>query len=156
MCKKHLIKPEEIFRIKFIQHLLKKDINSINLGNGTFDLIVEGNRPYIVEFKKLQILSLKENLVKNRGFFFTATQIKAISKMKFPPIVIAFDLFLDENYLFPPLWVQKEVVCREKYGEVLITTYFCEFPPSVTFEELINKISRFIFLNSSVCISKIK
>lgn len=133
---------EHKFRDKLIQDLkqFKDRINVVNLHGGTFDLIIEGNRPYIIEIKKIRDKPIGVWDEENRGFIFSKEQTKEISRMKFPPIVVAFEK--DKYYLLPPEWVQEEVKCRLEHGTAILSIKYCEFPSSLTYEKLIEELMR--------------
>lgn len=131
---------EENFRDKLILDLRKLGINAVNLRGGTFDLIIEGNRPYVVELKRMRNKPIGVYDEGNRGFRFTEEQTREISQMKSPPIVIAFDK--DEYYLLLPDWVKEETSSRLEFGTAIMSLKNCEFPNPLTYQQLVQEISK--------------
>jgi len=131
---------ESRFKDRLIRDLRKKGINVVNLHRGTFDLIIEGNRPYIVELKRMRDKPIGVWEEGNKGFTFTEEQTEEISNMKFPPIVIAFEK--NKNYLLTPEWVQEEVSGRLEHGTAILSIKYCDFPKPLTYEKLIEEITR--------------
>lgn len=131
---------EEEFRNKLIRDLRKRGINAVNLHRGTFDLIVEGNRPYVVELKRIREKPIGVYDEGNKGFRFTEEQTEEISNMEFPPVVIAFEG--EEYYLLTPDWIQEEVGGRLEHGTAILSFKYCQFPNSLTYEQLLEKLVR--------------
>lgn len=129
---------ENEFRDKLIRDLERREINVVNLHGGTFDLIIEGNRPCVVELKRMQDKPIGVYDEGNKGFKFTKEQTEEIYKMEFPPIVIAFER--DKYYLLKPKWVQDEVIDRLEFGTAILSLKFCEFPEPLTYERLTEEI----------------
>jgi len=102
---------EENLRTIVIRDLQAKGINVINFKSGTFNLIVEGNNPIILELKMITdggkrgvVKTEKEN---KKGFTFTEDQMRELLKTRFPIYVLAND---EHNYyLFDPKWVKFQV-----------------------------------------------
>jgi len=102
---------EENLRTIVIRDLQAKGINVINFKSGTFNLIVEGNNPIILELKMITdggkrgfIKTEKEN---KKGFTFTEDQMRELLKTRFPIYILAND---EHNYyLFDPKWVKFQV-----------------------------------------------
>lgn len=137
---------EPEFKIKLIEDLGKRGINAVDLGEtGTFDLIIEGQRPYVVELKK--VTPDYSTHMQQKGFDFRRSQHREIEKMKFPPLVIGFD---DKGcYWFEPERVKTEVTERHEYYESgqaarFRTPYFEEFSNPLTYEDFLKKLVRFI------------
>ena len=133
---------ENRFRNKLIQDLkqFKDRINVINLHGGTFDLIIEGNRPYIVEIKYMRDKPIGPYDEGNRGFILSEAQTEEICQMKFPPVVVAFEE--TKYYLLSSEWVQEEVKCRLEHGTAILSLKYCEFPNPLTYEKLIEELVR--------------
>lgn len=131
---------ESRFGNKLIQDLRQRGINVANLHKGTFDLIIEGARPYVAELKRMRDKPIGVWDEGNRGFTFTEEQTEEISNMKFPPVVIAFGK--DEHYLLSPEWVQEEVSARLEHGTAILSLKHCDFPNPLNYEELIEEIVR--------------
>ena len=66
-----------------IRDLQKKGISIVNLYTGTFDLIVEGKRPFVCELKRMAEGTRFSG--DREAFKFTKEQTREIMKMKFPP-----------------------------------------------------------------------
>ena len=102
---------EEDLRTIVIRDLQAKGINVINFKNGTFNLIVEGSNPIILELKMITSGGKRgfiETGEKNKkGFTFTEDQMRELLKTRFPIYVLAND---EHNYyLFDPKWVKFQV-----------------------------------------------
>jgi len=102
---------EEDLRTIVIRDLHAKGINAINFKNGTFDLMIEGSNPIILELKIITdsgkrgvIESPEEN---KKGFTFTEDQTRELLKAKFPIYVLGNDGH--NYYLFDPKWVKFQV-----------------------------------------------
>jgi hypothetical protein len=113
---------EEDLRTILIRDLHAKGINVINFKNGTFDLIVEGDNPFILELKmitsgeKRGYIETKDG--NKKGFTFTEDQTRELSKTKFPIYVLANDGH--DYYLFDPKWVKLQVEDLKKNDSVTI------------------------------------
>ena len=113
---------EEDLRTIVIRDLHAKGINVINFKNGTFDLIVEGSNPIILELKmitgggKRGFVETKEG--NKKGFTFTEDQTREILKTKFPIYVLANDGH--DYYLFDPKWVKFQVEDLKEYDRAII------------------------------------
>ena len=98
---------EEDLRTLVIRDLQAKGINVINFKSGTFDLMVEGSTPIILELKLITgggKSGLRNPDSENKkGFSFTEDQMRELLKTRFPIYVLAND---EHNYyLFDPKWV---------------------------------------------------
>ena len=98
---------EEDLRTIVIRDLHAKGINVINFKSGTFDFLVEGSNPIILELKmitgggKRGFIGTEEG--NKKGFTFTEDQMRELLKTRFPIYVLAND---EHNYyLFDPKWV---------------------------------------------------
>ena len=102
---------EEDLRTIIIRDLHAKGINVINFKSGTFDLMVEGDNPFILELKmitgggKRGFIETEEG--NKKGFTFTEDQTRELLKTKFPIYVLANDGH--DYYLFDPKWVKFQV-----------------------------------------------
>ena len=133
---------EDQIRQKVIEDIENRGFNVINLGNGTFDLIIEGKRPYLVELKIMKDSPRGFIEPDNFGFTFSNQQTMEISKTKYPPIVLAFDMDSkrDKNHLLMPEWVKEETEGRLGFDTAILSTKFCDFPKPIKYSELINKL----------------
>lgn len=117
-------------------------VNVINLKGGTFDIIIEGKRPFIGEIKKITKgghRGFKEN---EKGFSFSEEQTKEIPKMRFPPFVVAF--YHNECYFLEPDWVKREVTDLMDYKKAIMYFSIRPFPAATTYSEIIENIIDFI------------
>lgn len=139
---------ENEFTEKLIQDLQLKKINVVNIGGGTFDLIIEGIRPFVCEIKRITKGGLKGYEEDKKGFPFTKIQSKEISDMKFPPFVIAY--YNDDYYFFEPDWIKKRVTDLTKvygYDKAIInekTKTGKPWPPAKKYDEILSEIIKFI------------
>jgi hypothetical protein len=113
---------EEDLRTILIRDLHAKGINVINFKSGTFDLMVEGDNPFILELKmitdggKRGFIETKEG--NRKGFTFSEDQTRELLKTKFPIYVLANDGH--DYYLFDPKWVKFQVEDLKKNDSVII------------------------------------
>jgi hypothetical protein len=113
---------EEDLRTIVIRDLQAKGINVINFKSGTFDLMVEGSNPIILELK--MIISggksgFRETDEGNKkGFTFTEDQTREILKTKFPIYILANDGH--DYYLFDPKWVKFQVEDLKRHDRAII------------------------------------
>jgi hypothetical protein len=138
--------------MKLEKDLENRGINVVCLGeNATFDLIIEGDRPYVVELKR--VMSPPPGLPwekKERGFRFTETQHSEIAKMKFPPLVLAFDE--KGYYWFDPALVKREVKERDAYKKAIFASgpktetpeFEVIYNNPLTYEDLLKKLEAFV------------
>ena len=102
---------EEDLRTIVIRDLHAKGINVINFKSGTFDLMVEGSTPIILELKMITgggKSGLRNPEGENKkGFSFTEDQMREFLKTKFPIYVLANDGH--DYYLFDPKWVKVQL-----------------------------------------------
>ena len=102
---------EEDLRTIVIRDLHAKGINVINFKSGTFDVMVEGSTPILLELKMITAggkSGSKETTERNtKGFSFSEDQMLELRKMKFPLYVLANDGH--DYYLFDPKWVKLQV-----------------------------------------------
>jgi hypothetical protein len=113
---------KEDLRTIVIRDLHAKGINVINFKSGTFDLLVEGSNPIILDLKMIIgggksgfIGAEKEN---KKGFTFTEDQTRELLKTKFPIYVLANDGH--NYYLFDPKWVKFQVEDLKRYDRAII------------------------------------
>ncbi len=133
---------EEKFRNRLIRDLDSRGVNVVNLKGGTFDIIIEGNRPIIGEIKRITKGGHRGFEEDEKGFSFTEEQSKEIPKMKFPPFVVAF--YENEIYFLDPNWVKREVTDLMEYKTAIMYFSVRPFPTPITYSELIEKIIKFI------------
>jgi hypothetical protein len=113
---------EEDLRTIVIRDLHAKGINVINFKSGTFDLLVEGSTPILLELKmitsgeKSGFIETKEGYKK--GFTFTEDQMRELLKTKFPIYVLANDGH--DYYLFDPKWVKSQVEDLKGHDKAII------------------------------------
>jgi hypothetical protein len=102
---------EEDLRNIVIRDLLSKGINVINFKTGTFDLMVEGDNPIILDLKMITSGAKKGYIEteegNKKGFTLTEDQTRELKKTKFPIYVLANDGH--DYYLFDPKWVKFQV-----------------------------------------------
>jgi hypothetical protein len=132
---------EDEFRDKLIQDLKKKNINVVNLRRGSFDLIIEGTRPFLCEIKQITIGGHRGFEENQKGFSFTPEQTREILKMKFPPLVIAY--FKNKYYFLDPEWIKKEVTELEEYKRAIMYFSVRPFPPAKNYNEILYEIVKF-------------
>jgi hypothetical protein len=113
---------EEDLRTIVIRDLQEKGINVINFKTGTFDLIIEGSNPIILELKMI-ICGGKRGFIEaeeenKKGFIFTEDQTRELLKTKFPIYVLANDGH--NYYLFDPKWVKFQVEDLKRYDRAII------------------------------------
>jgi hypothetical protein len=113
---------EEDLRTIVIRDLQAKGVNVINFKGGTFDLMVEGSNPIILELKMITdggrrgfIEAEKGN---KKGFTFMEDQIPELLKTKFPIYVLANDGH--DYYLFDPKWVKFQVEDLKRHDRAII------------------------------------
>ena len=113
---------EEDLRTIVIRDLQAKGINVINFKSGTFDLIVEGSNPMILELKMITDVAkrgFKEAEDGNKkGFTFTEDQMYELQKTRFPVYVLANDGH--NYYLFDPKWVKFQVEDLKGHDRAII------------------------------------
>jgi hypothetical protein len=113
---------EEDLRTIVIRDLHAKGINVINFKSGTFNLMVEGSNPIILELKmitgggKRGFIETEEG--NKKGFTFTEDQTRELLKTKFPIYVLANDGH--DYYLFDPKWVKFQVEDLKGYDRAII------------------------------------
>jgi len=91
---------EEEFKNNVIRDLQSSGVNVVNMRGGTFDLIIEGKRPFVCEVKRITTEGHRGFKEMEKGFSFTREQTSEILKMRFPPFVIAFHQ--EECYFLEP------------------------------------------------------
>jgi hypothetical protein len=113
---------EDDLRTIVIRDLQAKGINVINFKSGTFDLMVEGSNPIILELKMITGIG-KSGFIETeegnkKGFSFTEDQIRELLKTKFPIYVLANDGH--DYYLFDPKWVKFQVEDLKGHDRAII------------------------------------
>jgi len=102
---------EEDLRTIVLRDLQAKGINVINFKSGTFDLLVEGSNPMILELKMIADVAKRGSIEakdgNKKGFTFTEDQMHELLKTRFPVYVLANDGH--NYYLFDPKWVKFQV-----------------------------------------------
>jgi hypothetical protein len=113
---------EEDLRTIVIRDLHAKGINAINFNNGTFDLMVEGSNPIILELKMItgggKSGCIETEGKNKKGFSFTEDQMRELLKTKFPIYVLANDGH--DYYLFDPKWVKFQVEDLKGHDRAII------------------------------------
>jgi len=132
---------EAEFREASVHDLQKRSINVVNLHGGTFDLIVEGKRPFVCEIKRMA--EGTRFLGDEDGFKFTEEQTKEILRMKFPPFVIAFTED-DRYYFLPPDWTKEQVEDLKEYPTAIMMPSARQFPPAKSYAEVLEDILKFV------------
>ncbi len=142
---------EEDLRTIVIRDLQAKGINVINFKSGTFDLIVEGSNPIILELKMITgggkrgfMEAEGEN---QKGFTFTEDQTRELLKTKFPIYVLANDGH--NYYLFDPKWVKFQVEDLKRYDRAVIyesrwNDKDWNVVPPITYDVAINNIVKIV------------
>ena len=124
-----------------IHDLKSRDINVVNLHGGTFDLIVEGKRPFVCEIKRMaegiRFLGDEE------GFKFTEDQTREIRNMRFPPFVVAFTED-GRHYFLSPDWIKEQVGDLKKYPTAIMMPSARQFPPAKSYQEILEEIIKFV------------
>ena len=133
---------EEEIRTKLIFDLNSRGVSIVNLKGGTFDIIIEGNRPFVGEIKRITVGGFRGFEEDEKGFSFTAEQSKAIPKMKFPPFVVAF--YDNKYYFLTPEWVKREVTDLKEYRTAIMHFSVRPFPTPISYSELVKKIFRYV------------
>ncbi|DAC72861.1 MAG TPA: hypothetical protein DSN98_03030 [Thermoplasmata archaeon] len=142
---------EEDLRTIVIRDLQAKGINVMNFKSGTFDLMVEGSNPLILELKMITVggkkgFIEKENVHK-KGFAFTEDQTHEILKSKFPVYVLANDGH--DYYLFNPKWVKFQVEELKGHDQAIVYEFRWNdndwnVVPPTTYDEAIISIVRIV------------
>lgn len=129
-----------------MRDLLSRDINTVNMRQGTFDLIIEGSRPFICELKQITEGGLRGFKESEKGFSFTPEQTGEILKMKFPPFVIAF--FLTHSgkdcYFLDTEWVKREVTDLKEFDRAIMYFSVRPYPPAKTYAETVKEVIKFV------------
>ena len=133
---------EDEFRDHLVHDLESKGINVVNLRRGTFDLIVEGTRPFTCEVKQIAEGGLRGFKEDEEGFAFSSEQTKEILKIKFPPFVVAYHG--NDFYFLDPEWVKREVTDLKEFERAIMYFSVRPFPRPQTYDELLSAIVRFV------------
>jgi len=137
---------EETLRNKVIRDLQAKRINVINLRKGTFDTLVDGTNPFLLELKVIKETERQEFKKEEPLFEYTEDQCDEIPKAKFPVYVLA--KYDNDYFLFNPKWVRKHVkmlTVDNTYDGTIINTWRRnedDIISSITYDEAINNISK--------------
>ena len=142
---------EEDLRIIVIRDLHAKGINVINFKSGTFDLMVEGSNPIILELKmitgggKRGFIETEEG--NKKGFTLTEDQTRELLKTKFPIYVLANDGH--DYYLFDPKWVKFQVEDLKEYNRAIIYEFRWNdkdwnIIAPITYDQAINNILKIV------------
>jgi len=113
---------EEDLRTIVVRDLQAKGINVISFKSGTFDLMVEGSNPILLELKMITDVA-KSGFIAARdgnkkGFTFTEDQMHELLKTRFPIYVLANDGH--NYYLFDPKWVKLQVEDLKGHDRAII------------------------------------
>jgi hypothetical protein len=142
---------EEDLRTIVIRDLHAKGVNVINFKSGTFDLMVEGSNPMILELKmitgsgKRGVIETEEG--NKKGFTFNEDQTHELLKTKFPVYVLANDGH--DYYLFDPKWVKLQVEDLKGHDRAIIDesrwndTDWNSVSP-ITYDVVINNIVKIV------------
>jgi len=136
---------EDKIRDKIIRDLELKNINVVNLRRGSFDLIIEGIRPFICEIKQITKGGHRGFKEDEKGFSFTEPQTNEIPKMKFPPFVVAY--YKNDFYFFNPKWIKKHVTelnKEYKYRRAILYDSIRHFPSAKNYNDILLEIIKFV------------
>ena len=122
-----------------------KGITAISLGSGTFDLIIEGDKQNLVELKMISYNLGGEYDPYNKGIIFSENQTKTISRMKFPPIVVAYDYYSKDNYLIPPQSLKREFPIYPSGHKAILYCNYDYFPKAIKYKNLLEELSKYCF-----------
>jgi len=131
------------FREKLITDLYLKGITAHNLGSGIFDLLVEGDKQQLVELKRVSYNFKGEYDPFYRGIVFSENQTKVISRMKYPPVVIAYDCYTNESYLITPKWLKNEFPIYPSGHKATIYVNSSNFPKAMEYSTLLDELHRY-------------
>jgi len=135
------LKGEEEFRNNLVQDLQSRGINVVNLRGGTFDLVIEGKRPYVCEIKRMTRGT--RFLGDEEGFKFTEAQTKEIKNMKFPPFIITFASG-GRHYFLSPDWIKEQVEDLREYATAIMMPSARQFPPAMSYSRILEEIVDFV------------
>jgi hypothetical protein len=128
---------------KIIGDLKDKGLITIDLGSGTFDLLIdEGKRPLL----ELKVANLNyKKWAKTKGIRFTEQQTQEIRKMRNLPIVFA----CDENdiktcYLIEPKKLERLSKSKERRRkrEICVGIKYLE---QISYRKALDRLSNFIY-----------
>jgi len=113
---------KEDLRTIVVRDLQAKGVNVISFKSGTFDLIVEGSNPILLELKMITDVA-KRGFIDARdgnkkGFSFTEDQMHELLKTRFPIYVLANDGH--NYYLFEPKWLKLQVEDLKGHDRAII------------------------------------
>lgn len=113
---------EEDLRTIVIRDLHAKGVNVINFKTGTFDLMIEGSNPIILELKMITESGkrgyIEAEAGNKKGFTFTEDQIPELLKTRFPIYILANDGH--NYYLFDPKWVKFQVEDLKRHDRTVL------------------------------------
>jgi len=132
---------EREFQKRLMADLQKRGVNVVDFCKGTFDLLVEGVRPFVCEIK-LFGTGVRGFQEEEKGFVFTEDQTKEILRMKFPPFVVVSDD--DKCYFLPPDWVKREVEDLKEFPKAIMMLSIRPFPIPKNYEETLEQIIAFV------------
>ena len=133
---------ENDFRDRLIHDLESRGINVVNLRNGTFDLIVEGVRPFVCEVKQITDAGLRGFREKEKGFTFSSEQTREILKIQFPPFVVAYSD--NDCFFLDPEWVKREVTDLKGYERAIMYFSVRPFPQPKAYDDILSEIVSFV------------
>jgi hypothetical protein len=137
---------EETLRNKVIRDLQAKKINVINFHKGTFDTLVDGTNPFLLEMKVIKETGRQEFKKEEPLFEYTEDQCNEIPKAKFPVYVLA--KYDNDYFLFNPKWVRKHIkmlTVDDRYDRAIINEWRRnedDVVSSITYDEAINNIAK--------------
>jgi hypothetical protein len=136
------------FRDKLVSDLQSSGINVVNMRGGTFDLVIEGKRPFVCEVKRIKLGGCRGFPEPNaKCFKYSEEQTIEILKMKFPPFVVAF--YQKECYFLEPDWVKENVTDLKEFKVAIMDFNARQFPPAMTYAEVLKEIIKFVSNNGS-------
>jgi hypothetical protein len=113
---------EEDLKTIVVRDLQAKGVNVISFKSGTFDLMVEGSNPILLELKMITNVAkrgfIDERAGNKKGFTFTEDQMHELLKTRFPIYVLANDGH--NYYLFDPKWVKFQVEDLKGHDRAII------------------------------------
>lgn len=134
---------ENQFRERIIIDLFNRGVIAHSLGSGTFDLILEGDKQQLVEIKRI-LYNLDGGFDPfNKGILFSKNQTKILSRMKFPPLVVAYDCYNNNSYLLSPKLIKTEFPIYPHGCEAILYCKSKYFPKPTPYENLLIELPRY-------------